>query len=117
MLLHPALDRVETVQWDRNPVRKGPKHEVGFPEPRGDTPVNLIVFPDFQEYADLELQSLTPAQAGLALMQCLVNARNLPEHGFPEITRLVRSIPAYRLTYSRFDQVGEKIEDILTGLE
>ena len=28
-------------------------------------------------------------------MQCLVNARNLPDHGFAEVVRLAREVPAH----------------------
>jgi hypothetical protein len=47
------------------------------------------------------------------LMQCLVNARNLPEHGFPEVARLVKRVPAYKMSYAHFDQLGECIESML----
>ena len=36
------------------------------------------MFPCFQKDAVFALNRLTAAQAGLALMQCLLNARNLP---------------------------------------
>ena len=58
------------------------------------------------------MQPLTPAQAGLRLMQCLINARNLPEHGFPEIARLSRRVPAYRMTYASFDPLPAALEPI-----
>ena len=46
-------------------------------------------------------------------MECLVNARNLNGHGFNEATRLAREVPAYRLTYSSFSQLGNRLEEIL----
>jgi hypothetical protein len=45
-------------------------------------------------------------------MQTLVNARNLPEHGFSEITRLVRHIPAYVMRYGSFDQITHSVEQL-----
>jgi hypothetical protein len=76
-------------------------------------PLRLIVFPHFQEGADFEIHRLTKARAGLALMEGLINARNLEEHGFPEVARLARIIPAYDMTYSAFEQIEGKIEKLL----
>jgi len=75
--------------------------------------VELILFPHHQKEIELELLRLSKAQAGLALMECLVNARNLNGHGFNEATRLAREVPAYRLTYSSFDQLGNRLDEIL----
>jgi hypothetical protein len=49
-------------------------------------------------------------------MQCLINARNLPDHGFPEITRLARSVPAYKMTYANFVQVEPHIDLLLAAV-
>ena len=75
--------------------------------------LELILFPLHQKEVELELLRLSKAQAGLALMECLVNARNLNGHGFNEATRLAREVPAYRLTYSSFDQLGDRLDEIL----
>ena len=53
------------------------------------------------------------AQARPALMECLVNAHKLPEHGFPEITRLCQQAPALKMTYANFTQVAKKVEALL----
>jgi hypothetical protein len=45
-------------------------------------------------------------------MEGLINARNLEEHGFPEVARLARLIPAYELTYGAFEQIEGKIEGL-----
>lgn len=79
-------------------------------------PVSLIVFPRYQPGSDFIMRPLSGAQAGLALMECLVNARNLPEHGFPEIARLAKTAPAYKMIYAHFDQVEEQIETLLQSL-
>jgi hypothetical protein len=78
-----------------------------------EPPLRLIVFPRYLPGGDFAWRPLSKAQAGLALMECLVNARNLPEHGFPEIVRLARQAPAYRLHYTDFDQIGGRIEALL----
>jgi hypothetical protein len=75
--------------------------------------LSLILFPRYLPESAFELRRLSKAQAGLELMQCLVNARNLPDYGFSEITRLARKVPAYQMRYAGFDQIGEVVETML----
>lgn len=82
---------------------------------RSETIVNLIIFPQYQADSRFELRRLPKAQAGLSLLQTLINARNLPQHGFSEITRLIRQIPAYRLRYSNFNQIGHHIKNLMVS--
>lgn len=77
--------------------------------------VSLFLFPKFRMGSALRLEKLTKAKAGLALMESLVNARNLNGHGFNEAARLVRSTPSYRLEYGSFDQLQEEFNRILPG--
>jgi hypothetical protein len=81
-------------------------------ERRGETPLSLIIFPRYSPGRDFILRPLSKAQGGLELMKCLVNARNLPAHGFPEIARLAKTVPAYSMSYSDFDQIGNRIETL-----
>jgi hypothetical protein len=78
--------------------------------------LKLVIFPKYQAEQEFLLQPLSKAQAGLELMQCLVNARNLSDHGFLETTRVARVVPAYKLSYDSFDQIGDSIESLLAGL-
>lgn len=78
--------------------------------------LRVIVFPQYVEGADLTLRALTGAQTGLDLMSALVNARNLPDHGFPEIARLARMPEAYRVRYGDFSQLKDRIPEILESL-
>jgi len=87
-----------------------PPELLNFAGPRDETPVSLFLFPRYAPQGEFELKPLSKAQAGLALMECLVNARNLPEHGFREIARLARIAPAYKISYAHFDQIGEQVE-------
>ena len=80
-------------------------------------PLDLLLFPMYGSGVDFTFQLLSKGQAGLELMKCLVNARNLPDHGFSEIARLARGAPAYRMIYSRFDQIENRIERILESRE
>ncbi|RME96772.1 MAG: hypothetical protein D6768_21175, partial [Chloroflexi bacterium] len=72
-------------------------------------PLRLILFPRYRAGSSLNLRPLSKAQAGKALMECLINARNLPGHGFAQITRLARQVPAFQLTYSHFRQLENSI--------
>jgi len=75
-------------------------------------PVRHILFPRYQPQGPLNWQPLTPAQTGLELMQCLINARNLPDHGFSETARLARSAPAVNISYSFFSQIKDSVLSI-----
>ncbi len=77
------------------------------PGPAGPADLGEIVFPRHTPNARFSLTRLSPAQAGLRLMGCLINARNLDGHGFPEVTRLARERPAYSLSYGTFEQLRE----------
>jgi hypothetical protein len=67
----------------------------------------MLLFPDFQPGSEFRLERLTASDAGLALMQTVLNLRNLPGHGLPETAWLVNHLPVYRLTYAGFDQLDE----------
>jgi len=62
-----------------------------------------LVFPKFSRDEPAELTEVSPARAAMYLMGCLVNARNLPGHGFEEVTRLARTVSAVSVRYPDFD--------------
>jgi hypothetical protein len=93
-----------------------PPELLSFAGPGDETPLSLIIFPRYAEGSKFELQPLSQAQAGLALMECLVNARNLQDHGFSEIVHLAQAAPAYRLRYADFAQIGDRIQRLLASL-
>ncbi len=64
-----------------------------------------IIFPPYRPGRPFEFSTLPKAKAVLLLMQNLINARNLPDHGFRLVSALCQSIPAYSLAYSSFDQI------------
>ncbi|MFM8322924.1 MAG: hypothetical protein ACKOC5_18600 [Chloroflexota bacterium] len=66
-------------------------------------PVRWIVFPAYQAGIGLEVEALSRARCGLALMEGLINARNLPGHGLDEIGRLARQAPAWKIRYEGFE--------------
>ena len=77
---------------------------------------SLILFPVYQFSAPLRIQRITGAQACTLLMECDVNARNLADHGFKQIVRIVRSIPAYRVSYGCFEGFGDALAELFDDL-
>jgi hypothetical protein len=90
-----------------------PPELVRFRGPRECIELGMIIFPRYVADGAFEFEPLTGGQAGLALMKCLVNARNLPQHGFDQVARLARVAPAYRLRYTRFEQVKTCIKTLV----
>lgn len=77
-------------------------------------PLTHLIFPTYQPGGSFSLRPLSPARAGLGLMQGLLNARNLPGHGFAEVSRLVRQVPAYHLGYGHFEQLRGWLQGLPT---
>ena len=93
-----------------------PPERLGAVDLGSEPPVKLILFPSYVPESSLTPKPLSKAQTGLALMQCLVNARNLPEHGLSEIARLAQTAPAYRVTYASFEQLDAWVTPLLERL-
>lgn len=84
-------------------------------EPEGPLPASLAVFPRYDAGAtEASLLPLTPGEAAVALMECNVNARNLPGHGLKEAARLAAGVRGWRLRYANFGQLGPVLD--LLGL-
>jgi hypothetical protein len=87
-----------------------PVARCGSPVPRE---CRAIVFPRYQEGAALGIAALPAAQAGLRLIACNHNARNLPDEGFGDMVALSRAVPAISLTYGHFDQLDRVLDVFL----
>jgi hypothetical protein len=61
----------------------------------------------------LKCEKLSPARSAFELAGCLTNARNLEQHGFPEILRLARALPAWRVTYGSIVDLQEFFDQAL----
>ncbi|MCP4142173.1 MAG: hypothetical protein GY755_18165 [Chloroflexi bacterium] len=72
-----------------------------------------LIFPHYQENAPLQTQKLTSAEALFHILQTLVNARNLPNHGLDAATRFVKRVAAYSLSYSNPEEASEWIKKTL----
>ena len=75
--------------------------------------IDVVLFPYYETSVAYAMQPLSSAQAGLRLMQTLVNARNVAEYGFPEAVRLARNVKAYTLHYSDFSQLGDRMQNMM----
>jgi hypothetical protein len=77
---------------------------------------SLILFPVYQFSAPLRIQRITGAHTCTLLMECDVNARNLADHGFKQIVRITRSIPAYQVAYGCFEGFGDALAELFDEL-
>src|SRR5262249_39080134 len=71
----------------------------GRPE-EGALPLAAIVFPRWAADAKETFEPLPGPTVTRLLMELLANARNLTGHGLPEIARIARAVPGFRLEYS-----------------
>jgi hypothetical protein len=100
-----AAQLLSTPRGDLVPIELlRPENELGMPT------LKTIILPQYMPEADFRLEPLSPAQAAFALIDTVVNARNLPEHGMPELARLARLVPAQQLVYHDFAQLADQIE-------
>jgi hypothetical protein len=76
----------------------------------------LLLFPTYKAGAELKAELLSPANTLFNLLQMLVNARNLPEHGMNAASQFARQITAYRLTYSNLEDANAWIRQTLNTL-
>jgi hypothetical protein len=82
---------------------------------RGRVKPRVIIFPRYVAGALFQVQRLTSANTLFQLLQCLVNARNFPDHGMSAATRLARQVSAYRLTYSDIETATQWIQQTITA--
>ena len=75
--------------------------------------LRLMLFPQYAPNIECDIQPLSKAQTGMALMQTCLNARNLPEQVLVQAARLAQVAPAYRLRYSSFAQIAAPVESLL----
>jgi hypothetical protein len=81
--------------------------------PLHEIALSSIVFPRYQADGTFQFGALSPAQTALRLMECLVNARNLPDHGLAAAAEVSRAAPGFELRYNRFLQVLPLIKEAL----
>jgi len=75
--------------------------------------LELIIFIQYRKDAGMKAERLSKAQGGMRLMECLVNARNLPGHGFTDMARLARQVPAWSVEYSDLEALRDTVLELL----
>ncbi len=75
--------------------------------------LSLILFPCYKAEAPPTLTELTPGIGCSRLMECYVNARNIPGHGISGLARLTRTVPIMELTYGSFTGLGALLSETL----
>ena len=83
----------------------------------GDNELRAIIFLEYKANAQLSLVPITRAQTGMRLVSLLVNARNLSDHGFPEIGRISKTIQGYQMQYGGFDDIVDIVNNCLSNPE
>ncbi len=78
----------------------------------GSSPCGLILFPSFDAQATLSVTPLDAAQTAMKLVECNLNARNLPDGGFRAITGLSRKAPGVAVRFGGFEHL-EGAADVL----
>jgi hypothetical protein len=102
---HQAAQLLSTPRGDLIPIELlRPENELSVPA------LQTIILPQYASEAAFKMETLSPGQAAFALIDTVVNARNLPDHGLPELARLARLIPAQRLVYHDFAQLTDRLE-------
>jgi hypothetical protein len=80
--------------------------------------IAAVVVPHYDaRHARASLTRLDTAESCQALLGALVNARNLPTLGVPEVAALVAAHPVYRLDYCALDDAREELSafELLRG--
>lgn len=75
--------------------------------------LSLILFPGYESGASPALTELTPGIGCSRLMECYVNARNIPGHGISDLARISRSVPVMELKYGSFTGLGTLLAETL----
>jgi hypothetical protein len=90
-----------------NATRLNPENVYGTPE------IQFIVFPQYRPSTETAFNRLSKAKTCIQLAKHLVNARNLPNNGMPDIIRLTRKIPAYTLIYDKLETALAEVESLV----
>jgi len=111
--LIPTKDNIRSVPVERLPNRPEGWLFPLYPGQQQDILLKGALFPCYRPGNVTEIKALSGAGTAVELAKLLVNARNLPQNGFPEVLRLGRELPAYSITYGNFDQ---KLTDFVLSL-
>jgi hypothetical protein len=78
----------------------------GGKQAKDGRPCRFIILAEFAAGVELSIEPISQAQTVVRLMECNLNARNLADHGLAAIKALAMAVPAVRLRYGDFEQLG-----------
>jgi hypothetical protein len=76
----------------------------------------LLIFPRYSPDSSLHIEKFSPAETLFCLLQNLVNARNISNHGLDVTAYLARQVKAFGLTYSNIESATEWIKQTARSL-
>lgn len=76
----------------------------------------ILLFPHFKRGVPLQLAPISSTKAGLTLIKSHINARNMKDHGFPELMRLARTSQSYAFTFGGCEMLPKHLIERLKGL-
>ena len=77
--------------------------------------LDLLIYPEFIKGHRATLTKISSASSCLKLMDCYVNARNIPDHGFSKIAALTRRATSYDLKFGSFDDLSPILQPLLSA--
>ncbi len=75
--------------------------------------LHTIIFPEFVADGEGALTKISHARCCLKLLETYVNARNLADHGFSSLAKLIRGVDAYELRYGSFNDLPRLLDPLL----
>lgn len=100
---------------DTGKVSMIPHRHLNADHVRTTPQLRLILFPNIVIDGEQRMNRLSKAETTLKLVECLVNGRNLANHGFDQLARLAKNIPAYEVYYRGFRRLPVLLSEVLPG--
>lgn len=82
---------------------------------RGQVKPRVLIFPRYVAGTEFQAEPLTSAKTLFNLLQCLVNARNFPDHGMAVTTQLASHVSAFSLIYSDIEIATQWIQQTISA--
>ena len=110
---HIAIDPADCLVDSRGAML--PHRALNLRWSRATPSLAAIIHPEFIEGHPAELTGLSSARSCLKLLECHVNARSIPDHGFGRLAEITRQVDSYQLRFGGFDGLMELLQPVLTG--
>jgi hypothetical protein len=77
--------------------------------------LDLLLYPEFIKDHRATLTKISSASSCFKLMDCYVNARNIPDHGFSKIAELTRMATSYEMKFGNFEDLPPILRPLLSA--